>query len=95
MSHGERAAGRRRGVQGESDCECKADGVYDEVSQAPVCAEGREVDVHCVTPCAQVVVKLEVDEVGGVVEGEVGDVYGDRLARTGVDVAAQEVSGGA
>jgi hypothetical protein len=84
----------RRGAQSESDCKCKADGVDDEVGEAPVSAERREVDVHVIAPFAQVVVELKVDKVGGIVEREVGYVDSYRLARTEVDVAAQVVSGG-
>jgi hypothetical protein len=71
----------RCGAQSESDGKCKADGVDDEVGEAPVSAERREVDVHVVAPFAQVVIELKVDKVGGVVEREVGYVDGYGLAR--------------
>ena len=85
---------RWRSVQCEENGECKADGVDDEMCEAPISTERSEIHAHVVAPLAQVVVELKVDVVGGVVEREVGDVHGYWLARAVINVAAQEVSGG-
>jgi hypothetical protein len=64
------------------------------VSKAPIGVQRGKHNLHVIAPLAQVVLELKMDGIVGVVEGEVGDVDGDGLARQAVVVAAQGVSAG-
>jgi len=82
--------GRARGnAQRQSNGEGEAAGVDDEMGKAPVGIQHPESDLHVVAPRAQILFEVEAHGVGGVVEGEVGYVGGDRLAGAVGVVAAQ------
>jgi hypothetical protein len=61
--------------------------------EAPVSVQRGKVDLHVVAPLAQVLFKLKMNKIIGVVEGEIGDVDCDWLAGEVIVITAQGVAG--